>query len=103
MASTNIHFDDQKHHGRLLRSALHMLEGGLDALNDAFASMTHMKDGDGSQAAHFTELTSRFGFTTDAKAKDAYDELNSLQAKLNTNASVTDVNAALLQAFSKFR
>jgi hypothetical protein len=103
MASTNLHFDDQSHHGRLLRSALHMLEGGHEALNDAVASMNHMKDGDGSQAAHFAEVTSRFGFVTDAKAKAGYDELNSVLFKLNTDSSVTDMNAALLQAFAKFR
>ena len=103
MAFTHVYFNDQIHHGRLLRRALQQLEEGLESLNDIFSALNHMKDGDGSQAAHFARATTLLGFPDDATTKAAYDELNSLQAKLNTNASVTDVNAALLQAFAKFR
>lgn len=103
MAFTHVNFNDALRHGSMLRQALNNLEHGLDQLNDAFAAMIQMKDGDGSQAAHFTEVQVKFGFESTAKAKEGYDELNSLQAKLNANTSVTDLNAALLQAFAKFR
>lgn len=103
MATTNIYFNDQTQYGRLLRRGLQQLEEGKDTLNDVLASMPHMIDGDGSDAAQFAEVTSRYGFASNAAAKAAWDELNSVLFKLNTNASVDSVNAALLQAFAKLR
>jgi hypothetical protein len=103
MAVTHLTFNDQLPHGRLLRRGLSQLEEGLDNLNDTKASMALMIDGDGTQAAHFTYLTAKYGFSSDADAKAAWDELNSLLFKLNTNASVTDVAAAIAQVFNKFR
>lgn len=103
MAVSHLSFNDQLTHGRLLRASLNKLEEGLEELNDTLATMTLMIDGDGSQAAHFTYATTKFGFSSDANTKAAYDELNSLAAKLTTDASVSNVNAALLQAFNKFR
>lgn len=103
MAVNHIAFNDQTNHGRILRRALQHVEEGLKELNDLLATMQQMIDGDGSQAAHFTYATEKFGFGSDAITKAAWDELNSLASKLNTNANVSDVNAALLQAFNKFR
>lgn len=103
MAVSHIAYSAGTQHGALLHSALGGLEAKFDDLNDIHASMALMIDGDGSQAAHFAYMTTKFGFSSDAVAKAAYEELSSLLFKLNTNASVTDVNAALLQAFNKFR
>lgn len=103
MAVTHIVFNASPSWGAMLRQSLRDLENGLDGLNDTIACMSRMIDGDGSSEAHFTYMVNRYGFTTNAEAKAAFEELNSLASKLNTNASVTDVNAALLQAFSKFR
>lgn len=50
-----------------------------------------------------THIAFKFGFATNDVAKAAYDELNSLAFKLNTDVEVTAVNAALLQVFAKFR
>lgn len=103
MAATNIYFNDQTQYGRLLRRGLQQLEEGKDNLNDVIASMPHMIDGDGSDAAQFTEVTSRYGFASNAAAKAAWDELNSLMFKLNTDSSVDSINAAMNQAFAKLR
>ena len=103
MATTHLAFNDQLTHGRMLRRGLDQLEEGREGINDVLASMTTMIDGDGSSAAHFTLATAKFGFPTDAAAKAAWDELNSLAAKFNTDASVSSVQSALLQAFNKFR
>ena len=103
MAVSHIAFDDQAKHGRLLRRALQQIEEGKDNLDDTIAAMALMIDGDGSQAAHFTYMTTKFGFASDAASKAAWEELNSLKFKLSTNDSVTDVAAALAQAFAKFR
>lgn len=103
MAVSHLSFNDQLTHGRILRSSINKLEEGLEELQDVLATMALMLDGDGSQAAHFAYATTKFGFSSDANAKAAYDELNSLSAKLTTDASVSNVNAAMLQAFNKFR
>lgn len=99
---THISFDETKKHGRELRAALQWLEEGYEALSDLKTVMTHMIDGDGSSATHFAVVTSRFGFTDNNVSKAAWDEINSLLGKLNTDGSVTFVNAALLQVFAKF-
>ena len=103
MAVAHISFNDQTTHGRVLRRGLQQLEESLENINDVLATMATMIDGDGSQAAHFTYATEKFGFASDAATKSAWDELNSLAFKLNTNDSVSSVNAAMLQAFNKFR
>jgi len=103
MAITNVFIDETKPHARLLRRGLANMEEGFEILNDVLANVPHMIDGDGSDAAHFTEVTSRYGFTSNDVAKSAWDELNSAMSKLNTNGSVSSVNAALLQLFNKFR
>lgn len=103
MAVSHIVFNPSPSWGALLKGALNSLEHGLQDLNNVTACMTRMIDGDGSDPAQFTYMTNRFGFSTNADAKAAWDELNSLAGKLNTDASVTSMHAALLQAFSKFR
>lgn len=103
MAVTHIQFNQGTQHGALLRSGLTLLEDGLDRLNDLKATLQLMIDGDGSSAAHFAYMQERLGFSDNAAAKAAWDELNSLLFKLSTNSSVDNVNAALVQAFAKFR
>ena len=103
MASDNIFFDQQSTHGRLLRQGLSQLETGLDTLNNVLENLPHMIDGDGTSVTHFNEVVTRYGFADTTAAKAAWDELNSMMAKLNTDTSVTSVNAAMLQAFAKMR
>ena len=101
--ATNLFFNDQLPHGRLLRSGLLGLENGKASMNAVLGSMATMITGDGSSSAHFPEVTTRFGFTSDANSKAAWDELQSLMAKLNTDGSVTAVDAAMKQAANKMR
>jgi hypothetical protein len=103
MAFTKIHFNDGLPHGRLLRNALTHLEQGHDGLSDVVAASTLMIDGDGSQASHFAENMTRFGTPDLATAKAMHDELASLNGKLTTDAEVTNVKAAIDQAFAKLR
>lgn len=103
MAAAHIHFNHENNHGGLLHGALVRLEEAFAELNEIHGTMLMMIDGDGTQAAHFAYMTTRFGFADDAGSKAAFDELSSLLFKLNTNTSVSDVNAALKQAFNKFR
>lgn len=103
MAVGHIAFDFHTPHGYLLKKAMDDFDSGLDALNDLFLTMGQMKNGDGSQASHFDYAVTKFGFTDNITAKAAYDELNSVLAKLNTDASVSSVNAATQQLIAKFR
>jgi hypothetical protein len=103
MAFTHIHFDDQTQYGRQLRRMLNQSEEADDGMADLLSVMEQMRDGDGSQAAHYAEVTARFGFATDAKAKAAYDELSSAWSKISGNGQVTDSRAARDQLFAKLR
>ncbi len=82
MAFAHVYFNDQTPHGRQLR---------------------RMLNGDGSQDAHYAEVTSKFGFASDAKARAAFEELDSAFSKTSGNGSVSNVRAARDQLFAKLR
>lgn len=103
MAVNHIFFQQGTNHGSALRSGLNQIENGIERLNDLLGTMALMIDGDGTNAAHFVYMTEKFGFETTAGAKAAWEELNSAMAKLNTDGSVSNVNAALTQLFNKLR
>lgn len=103
MAVTHIKFNDQTNLGRRIRRALQQLEEGREELRDVISSMATMIDGDGSEATHFGYATTEGDFVSDAVTKAAFEELNSLYSKMNSDNSVSFVDAALTQAFNKFR
>jgi hypothetical protein len=103
MAFNHIHFNDQTQYGRQLRRVLDQAEESDDGFTDIRDLMIQMRDGDGSQDAHYAELTSRFGFASDAKARAAFEELDSAYSKTSGNGSVTNVRAARDQLFAKLR
>jgi hypothetical protein len=99
MAVGHIPYQQNTQHGSLKRQALNDLERGLEGLVDLIAVMDQMKDS-GTVGEYLRE---KFGYADVDAATAAYNELASLHFKLTTNGSVSDVNAALLQAFNKFR
>jgi uncharacterized membrane-anchored protein len=104
MAFQHIHFNDQTQYGRQLRRMLQQAEESDEATPDILQTMVFMcEGGDTSNAANFTEVTTRFGFASNAKAKEAYDELASFWSKISGNGSVQDVRAARDQLFNKLR
>jgi len=103
MAFNHIHFDDQTQYGRKLRSMLNKSEQADDEMIDVRDVMIQMRDGDGSVASHYAEVTTRFGFATDDKAKACFDELDSAYSKTSGNAEVTNVRAARDQLYAKLR
>ena len=103
MAVTHLFFNQTSQYGNQLRSALSQLEQGRDQLNDVLTAMATMINGDGSSSTHFPYMTAKFGFTDDTTARAAWLEITALLAKLNTDASVTNLNTALNQAFNEFR
>ena len=100
---SHFHFDDQTSYGRMLRRTLQMSEEADDLLADVRDVMIQMRSGDGSDAAHYAEVQSRFGFVSNATAKSAFEELDSAYSKTSGNGSVDNVRAARDQLFAKLR
>ena len=103
MAFNHIHFNDQTQYGRQLRRMLQLMEEGDDLMRDVRDCMIQMRDGDGSVATHYAEVTTRYGFVNDDQAKAAFDELDSAFAKTSGDGSVTNVRAARDQLYAKLR
>lgn len=101
MATTNIGFSRNTPLGQELSRFLNDLARVHAAGPRLIAALQHMIDGNGSDAAHFAEFTAN-GFDSNSEAKAAWEELNSFVAKITTNASVTDVDAAWKQLLAKF-
>lgn len=97
------HFNDQTNHGRMLRRTLQMSEEADDLMADVRDVIIQMRSGDGSEASHYTAVTTRFGFASDADAKAAFEELDSAYSKTSGNASVSNVRAARDQLFARLR
>lgn len=103
MAVAHVYFNDQLQFGRQLRRALQLSEEADDCLTDVRDVMIQMRDGDGSQDAHYAKITARFGFPSDAKARAAFEELDSAYSKTSGNGSVSNVRAARDQLYSRMR
>lgn len=103
MAFQHIHFNDQTPYGRQLRRMLQMSEEADDLMKDVRDLMIKMRDGDGSQDVHYAEVTTRFGFMSDTKSKEAFLELDSAYAKTSGDAQVDTVRSARDQLFAKLR
>lgn len=105
MAFAHIHFDDQSQYGRKLRRLLQLMEESDDLFTDVRDVMIQMRDGADNPAdpANYAEVTSRFGFASNAKAREAFLELDSAYSKTSGNGSVDNVRAARDQLFAKLR
>lgn len=115
MAFAHISFNDGTKYGLMLRTLLNRIETGDDLFVDVRDVMIQMRDGDGSQASHYAEVTIRFGFggydpvqgaptaAQNALAKAAFDELDSAFSKTSGNGSVSNVRAARDQFIAKLR
>lgn len=106
MPANFVKSDDQKN--ARVKQALRAIREGRAILGQELAVADQMRDGNGSEASHYDLFASEKGYAAgdyvdaNTAAKAAYDELASLHFKLTTNASVTDVAAAIDQACAKF-
>jgi hypothetical protein len=103
MASSYVFFDQSTQFGRQLRDLLSSAEHSDHLFTQVRDVMLQMRDGDGTSAVHYAEVTTRFGFETDAKAKSAFEELDAAYAKTSGDGSVTNVRSARDQLFAKLR
>lgn len=115
MAFAHISFNATSQYGRLLRRMLDTNEAADDQMADLRDVMIQMRDGDGSQNSHYAEVTKRFGFgdydgtqgdptdAQNAKARAAFEELDSAYSKTSGNNSVSNVRAARDQLYARMR
>lgn len=89
-----------------LRNMFGNLESSFNNLVDIVGlvgSIQLMVIPDGSHDSDYSVVRTEFGFADDAIARAAYNEIQSVKSKLNTDNSVSSVNAAIAQAINKFR
>ena len=115
MAVAHILFDETSQYGRKLRSCLNLMEQSDDAQVDVRDMLIQMRDGDGSQDAHYSNVVVRLGvegYTATqgdptaaqlAKARSIFEEFDSAFSKTSGNGSVTNVRAARDQVVAKLR
>lgn len=116
MAAAHIYFDQRTQFGSKLRQLLNLMEQSDDLMVDVRDVMVQMRDGDGSQNVHYVEVVKRFGFgdydvtvggvptdAQNAKARAAFEELDSAYSKTSGNGSVSNVRAARDQFYAKLR
>jgi len=101
MAATNIPFDRSNQFGQELKTLLNAYRKVNQDGPNILQAMAHMIDGDGTDAAHFTEMVTLGIYENTADAKASYDELASVNAKLTSDDSQTNVDAALKQVCDK--
>lgn len=103
MADNHYNYDKGSYYGALLHGPIIAFERELQNLVEIQGTMQSMIDGDGSAAEHFTQMVTHFGFDSDAQAKAAYEELSAGVGKITTDASVSNVKAALAQMINRLR
>lgn len=105
MAANHIYFNDQTEYGRKLRRLLNLMEEADDLFTDVRDVMIQMRDGadNGGDSSNYSEVTSKFGFSTNDKARSAFLEIDSAYSKTSGNGTVSDVRAARDQMFAKLR
>jgi hypothetical protein len=104
MPEPHISYDDQKPHGRKLRSLTNKLNEFIDELQDWLATSEQMKQTgtDGTDAAHWATLATKAGFDSNQEAMDGFNEAASLKFKLTTNDQQVDVANAVTQFIARF-
>lgn len=115
MAAAHIYWDETNQYGRRLRASLQAMESADDQQQDAREMLIQMRDGDGSQDAHYDNVVRRLGYggytasqgtPTVAQlqmARASFEEFDSAFSKTSGNGSVTNVRAARDQVFAKHR
>lgn len=109
-------FDDQTPYGRLGRQYCNALDIVNDLGPKLILMVQQMIDGDGSQDAHYVYVVKRFKFLGYADGETGtptagqlatahawWNEFQSVNGKLQTDADVTSVLAAIKQFLAKTR
>ncbi len=104
MAITHFQFNPATVGGSRIRQINQSLETAQTMLTQELATIVTLCDNsDPSSSANFTAAASYYGYASNADAKGSYDELNSLNSKINSDASVSSVMTAIKQCANKHR
>lgn len=102
MAAAFIDYDPTTPAGRLMARALQLLREGKEVLSHVREILIQMRDGNGSQDAHYALNATEIGFASATTARASFEELDSLHAKVTAGAGVGDATgAAIIQACAK--
>jgi hypothetical protein len=102
-ADTHYAFNRNLSAGFRLGRAHEALEHAREYLVAEEATMRAMINGDGSADVHYAALTAAYGFASDADAHQAYLEVFGVATKITTDASQTNVAAAITQMLARLR
>lgn len=103
MADNHYVFNRNIAAGLRLGRGMEDLDNAITRLRAEKDTMTQMLDGDGSAVGHYAAHVTAYGFSDTTNAKAAYDELNALLAKIDSDAAVSSVKTAIAQASARFR
>lgn len=115
MAHAHILFDESSQYGRKLRACLNAMESADDQQVDVRDVLIQMRDGDGSQDAHYDTIVRRLGvegYTPTqgnptapqlAAARSLFEEFDSAFSKTSGDGTVDHVRAARDQVLAKLR
>lgn len=98
MADTWIQYSTVNLIGQRIKEARNEIRSGRLKLNEVVASLAQMKDA----GVVGTLIQEQCGCPSTAEAELLVAELESIQFKLNTNDSQSDLNAAIDQFFARF-
>lgn len=107
MAANYIELDRTTEIGRKLSRYGTMLREAVDGLAQTRDAILQMRDGDGTDPAHYDVAAAEAGYvandyaTANDAAKASFDELDSLLSKVNTDNPVSAVRSALDQFCAK--
>ena len=104
-AETHYGFNRNIPAGFRLGRAHEALDNALKYLVDARDAMVQMRDGADcpSDSLCYAAVTTAYGFSSNAEARGAFLELDSVLGKLTVDSSVSSVNAAIKQFLSRLR
>ena len=102
-ADTHYGFNRNIPAGFRLGRAHEALDNAMVYIAAEQAAMAAMIDGDGTMDAHYAPIKTAYGFGTDAEARAAYTETQSVWGKLSVDSSVSSVNAAIKQWLARLR
>ena len=103
MSGTHYPFNRSLPAGFRLGRAHEELDASVQVLVDERDTMVQMRVGTGLLDSDYAGVKAAYGFTTDADAKNAFLELDSLLAKINTDNAVTTVKTAIGQFLARLR
>src|SRR6056297_1478635 len=101
MAADNIDFDRSNQFGQEVKAYLNALRKVNQDGPNILQSMIHMIANEGAVEADFQELVDKGIYPTTADAMASYNELASVNSKLTSDTSQTNIDAAIKQVCAK--